>query len=153
MVAVLHPVFATPDFGAGAAAALLLGCVWIFVLALAGVALWIGANRAKSDRPGASATGILLIVFALGLPLSCCFGPSLIVRYSTGNFPVGAESIRQIHEGMAADDVREALGTPHDRREDEERGDVWYYWMDAYGLRYFRVHFDPEGRVVESSTN
>jgi hypothetical protein len=150
----IPPTFATPDFGAGAGAAACLGFIWLLVIVVTIFGLWRGSTIWAGTNPKARATGVAVMVATLMLPLSCCFGPSLFVRLTTGNFPVDRSSFRNLDHGMSADEVRETLGTPHSIREGHGgQGETWYYWTDAFGLGYFRVQFGSDGRLDGVSSN
>ncbi len=51
---------------------------------------------------------------------------------------------------MTADEVRAALGPPHEVHNYREGGGHWYYWLDWFGIGWFAVGFGPDGRVTGS---
>src|SRR2546423_140319 len=132
-------IFATPDFGAGASIVCFLMMVWFIVIVVVLIALGRAIHLfGKKDRESRRA-GIAFLLFSALLPLGCCVGPSLLDRIVYGNFPIGRSGRQKIAEGMTKEEVKEALGTPH-----EINGDTWYYWEDAYSIIYLRVHFGSD---------
>lgn len=149
MVAVLPFLampFATPDFGAGATVLGVLALIWLAVL----VGVLGGAIRAVIlIRRGSSAarrTGIILLLVIAAVPLSCCFGPSLLFRLNYGSFPLSGNPYARVKDKMSPDEVRVALGNPHNR-EKRDDGEHWYYYQDSFQIGWFCVDFDPDGLV------
>ena len=142
-------LFATPDFGTAAAG---MGCVVVaWGVVFVGVLLGLAKARKwlKAGKPGRSI--VLFLVCGLA-PLSCCLGPSLLVRVCYGNFPIGAYPTGKVMKGMTADEVVAVLGTPHERSQ-REAGELWYYWIDAFSIQWFGVGFDRNGRVTSTFGN
>jgi SmpA / OmlA family len=140
-------IFATPDFGAGAFAALLLLLAWAATLALvAGGAVW-GARLLYSKSRIVRRGGLIFLLGSLSVPLFCCLAPPCIIRIAYGNFPIGGRPQGKINEGMSSDEVAAVLGTPHERFKEQD-GERWYYWCDSFGIGWFCVRFGPEGRVT-----
>jgi hypothetical protein len=108
-------LFATPDFGTGAMIAVILLIVWAVVLALVAVGLVWGAWLLRRTRPGARKYGGLLILVSGAVPFFCCLAPPCAIRVTYGNYPIGSYPDGKIQEGMSAEEVKEILGTPHER--------------------------------------
>ncbi len=79
------------------------------------------------------------------MPACCAVAPACLVRVVYGNFPIG-DGPDGIRYGMTADELRAALGPPHEvlGSGSDER---WVYWRDSFGDDYVGVYFDSEGRV------
>jgi len=138
--------FATPDFGAGATILGILALIWLAVLVATSVGAIRGLILIHRGSSQIRRRGISLLLVSAAVPLSCCFGPSLLFRLSYGSFPVSGNLYAQVKEGMSADEVRAALGNPHKRYE-EEVGERWYYYEDSFRIFWFCVDFGPDGRV------
>jgi hypothetical protein len=139
-------ILATSDYGTGAAIGLLLLIVWAFVLLFVVVALVMGIRAVKRGSSSQRKKRGVLLLLLSGIVPSCCYlGPPHLVRLGYGNYPVGRDAESQIKKGMTRDEVTAIVGTPH-----EQHDDVWYYWLDSFGIRYFRVFFDDEGRVTST---
>jgi SmpA / OmlA family len=146
-------IFATPDFGAGAAIMGFLACVWLFVLGFSLAGLVWGWKLCLSDKPRAKRCGVVVLLFSGMVPLSCCLLPSQLFRMSYGSYPLRDSPYSKVYEGMTRDEVVSVLGDPHNRRDDEDGGGRWVYYRDAYELNYFTVYFGPDGRVKNSGGN
>src|SRR5262245_24374103 len=92
------------------------------------------------------------IVLLAAVVLSCCVLPDLLFRVKYGRPPLSAEKYRTslVTGGMTADEVRAALGEPHEIHpavspEDEE---VWFYHTDLLGPSSLGVNFGPDKRVT-----
>ena len=138
--------FATPDFGAGASALAVLALIWLAVLVGAVAGAIRGVVLIRREASESRRKGTILLLVSAAVPLSCCFGPSLVFRVNYGSYPLSGNPYPRIKERMSADEVRAALGNPHRR---EERGDEegWYYYQDAFQIGWFCVDFGPDGRV------
>src|SRR5947207_2490898 len=123
--------FATPDFGAGAAILGVLALIWLAVLLAALVGAIRGVILIRRRPSPARRTGIILLLVSVAVPFSCCVGPSIVFRLNHGSYPLGGDPYTQVKEGMSADDVRAALGNPHNREERED-GEAWYYYQDSF---------------------
>jgi hypothetical protein len=145
-------IFATPDFGASAGLGCFLLVVWAFVLVLAMLGVAKGVRLLQTGSPRGRRYGVLLLLASGLVPLSCCVGPSHLVRLVYGNYPLGSYPNGKVQEGMTADEVVGTLGQPHERRKQGE-GERWYYWMDSFSMRWFGVDFGPDGRVVRTYGN
>ena len=146
-------MFATPDFGAGASIGAFLGCVWLVVIAFAILGLTFGVKLCKSDKSKSKKYGIVLVLVSGIVPLSCCLLPSQIVRLTSGNYPLGRYPNKEIEKGMTRAEVASILGVPHEKQDSGVGEGAWYYWIDSFGIRYFRVHFGEDGRVMNTSGN
>jgi hypothetical protein len=141
-------LFATPDFGASAGIGCFLLFVWAVVLVLVILGLIRGGKLLGSTSCTKRRYGIAFLLLSALLPLSCWLGPSVYVRLAYGNYPLGKNPGNKIEVGMTADEVLETLGTPHTRDEDR-----WYYWIDSFGLNWFRVDFGQDQRVIGTHSN
>jgi hypothetical protein len=144
-------LFATPDFGASGGIVCCLAVVWAFILVAVLLAIVKGVKLFNSDSRQARRFGVLLLLASGLVPLSCCFGPSQFVRLEYGNYPLGTYPTNKVQEGMTADEVVAALGTPHERHGDNK--ERWYYWIDSFSIRWFSVEFGPDGRVDHTYGN
>jgi hypothetical protein len=145
-------IFATPDFGASIGVGCFLLVVWAFVLALVIVGFARGVRLLKSGSPQGRRYGVLLLLVSGLVPLSCCLGPSQVIRVIYGNYPLGSYPNNKVKEGMTADEVVAMLGTPHERHKQGER-ESWFYWIDSFSISWFGVDFGPDGRVVHTYGN
>jgi hypothetical protein len=142
-------LFATPDSGAtGIIMMLFLLVVFGTVVVLPLVGFFRGKRMLKSQSRKARRRGLLLMLASVLIPLSCCLGPSQVVRLVSGNYPIGHYP-NNITRGMSADEVEATLGSPHQRW---KRGNVdsWYYWIDSFGIYWFGVDFGPDKRVTKT---
>jgi hypothetical protein len=145
-------IFATPDFGASAAIASIVGLAWLVIIVCAiGGTAW-GVRRLRSGEPKSRKSGTLLVVVSLLIPFLCCFGPSQAIRIIYGNYPLGSYPNNKIQEGMSQDEVVAILGTPHERHGRAD-GEGWYYWIDSLGILYFGVQFGPDRKVTSTHGN
>ena len=146
-------IFATPDFGAGAAAMMFICIIWMGVIAFAILGLTFGVKLCKSDKPQSKRYGLVLVLVSGIVPLCCWLLPAQVVRMTSGNYPLGEYPNKKIEQGMTRDEVESILGNPHERMDGGVGEGSWYYWIDSFGIRYFRVHFGPEGLVESTSGN
>jgi hypothetical protein len=126
-------LFATPDFGASGSMMCFLMVVWAIVLTLVGIGVIRGMRLAQSGSPKTRRHGVLLLLLCAAVPLSCCLGPSQVVRVFYGNYPIGHSPDDTIKEGMTADEVLGILGPPHERVE-QDNEQRWYYWKDSVSI-------------------
>jgi hypothetical protein len=144
-------IFAT-DFGASAGIAAIVCSAWAVVLLVVGIGVWRGSRLLDSDSPSSRKSGRLVLLLTASLPLFCCVGPPLSIRFATGNFPISANADDRVHEGMTMDEVRTLLGTPHDRNESQD-GEWWYYYTDSFSINFVCIHFGSDGRVTGRHIN
>jgi hypothetical protein len=145
-------IFATPDFGASAAVTCFLLVIAAFVLLFVLVCFARGVMLLQPGSSRGRRCGILLLLVSGLVPLSCCLGPSHLVRLVYGNYPLGSYPDGEVKEGMTADEVVATLGQPHERHEQDD-GESWYYWIDSFGMYWFGVKFGPDRRVVHTYGN
>ena len=145
-------IFATPDFGASGGIVLVLMIVWAVVLALVAAAILWGMKLLRSMSRTTRTVGFLLILVSGLVPFGCCFGPSHVVRFIYGNYPLKHYPTGKIKEGMSPDEVLAILGTPHQRYKRSD-GESWYYWLDSFDINWFGVQFGPDGRVTSTHGN
>lgn len=145
-------IFATPDFGASGGILLLLLIVWAIVLLFVLVGIVRGIRLLGNESPKRRRNGFLLIVMSSLVPFLCCVGPSQVVRLVYGNYPLGSYPNNKIKQGMTRDEVEAVLGRPHEQFKQDD-GESWYYWLDSFGIGYFGVRFDPDGRVAGTHGN
>jgi hypothetical protein len=146
---VLLEVLATPDFGAGAAISGFICLAWAIVLALVVLAGVWGTKRLQAKSRATRWYGGVVLVLCALVPLSCWFGPSLVVRYSYGNYPLGTYPDNKIEKGMTGEEVEAILGKPHERHDGPD-GERWFYWIDSFGISWFGVDFGHDGRVTHT---
>jgi hypothetical protein len=146
-------IFATPDFGAAGAIALVLLVVWAVVLAFVVLGIRRRGQKFRSESPADHKCGLLLLLGCAVVPLLCWQGPPHAVRLAYGNYPLGRYPNRLIEEGTLSDEVRRILGGPHERVAGYEGTESRYYWIDSFGARYFGVQFDSNGRVTGTHGN
>ena len=145
-------IFATPDFGTGAALSLCLAIVYATVFGLVVVGVLWRTRLLEKSLPTARKFGVFLMLACGVAPLFCCLAPPIAVRIVYGNYPIGRYPNKEIQDGMSADEVQATLGRAHERCTQHD-GEQWYYWIDAYGIRWFCVRFGPEGRVTGTHGN
>ncbi len=147
-------IFATPDFGDERGAS--IGSVWLLTWAAVLRVRLCGTSSGKfilkSESLIVRRRGLILLLGSASAPLFCCLAPPCIVRIAYGNYPIFGRPDGKIKEGMSADEVVAALGTPHERYKEED-GEAWFYWIDSLGIDWFRVRFGPDGRVTETWSN
>jgi outer membrane protein assembly factor BamE (lipoprotein component of BamABCDE complex) len=68
-------------------------------------------------------------------------------RLNYGSYPLSGNPYGKVKEGMSADDVRAALGDPHNRETRGDDGEGWYYYQDSFQIGWFCVDFGLDGRV------
>jgi hypothetical protein len=144
--------FATPDFGASAGIGCFVVLAWAFVLLLVGVGVVWGLKLLDGGSPKGRRRGVLLLVVSGLVPLSCCLGPSQVVRLVYGNYPLGHYPNNKVQEGMTAEEVVAVLGPPHERWKKGD-GETWCYWIDSFGAYWFAVDFGEDGRVASTYGN
>jgi hypothetical protein len=87
---------------------------------------------------------------------SCCVMPSLIFRSKYGRAPLTVQEYREtawkVKKGMTANEVRAAIGAPHEIVPDnrEEGATTWYYYTNAFAFGFFGVNLDAGSRVTSS---
>ena len=147
------PLFATPDFGAGATIA---GCAMLVYLAAFGLALvaslrglWLLTG---GPSPRARKWGIALTAAGCLIPCFCCLAPLCVVGVTTGNFQTWGYVDGKVSVGMSREDVAARLGKPHEHYADDD-GESWYYYADSLGVGYTCVRFGPDGRVTRTRVN
>jgi len=93
---------------------------------------------------GCAETAAFLVLASL--VLGGCILPPALFRLTYGRGPLDDTDLRKVKDGMAADEVIEALGPPHkkDRADGKER---WTYFKDSFAWGSVEVRFDAEGRV------
>jgi hypothetical protein len=139
-------IFATPDFGAGAGAWGMVGFAWIVVLITVAIFVGMGLRLLQFRSVGLKCFGAFVLVMCGLVLLSCCFGPSEVVRLTYGNYPLGRYPNNKIKKGMTPDEVIGVLGQPH-WREKSGNQDRWHYMLDAFDIGWFGVSFGADGRV------
>jgi SmpA / OmlA family len=140
-------IFATPDFGTSGGIVCFLVLIWAFVLVFALLGFAKGVKLLDGGSPRNKKFAVLLFLLSGLVPVSCCLGPSHAVRVIYGNYPI-RNYPNTIRKGMTADEVVATLGTPHERH-----ADSWYYWIDSFGISWFAVEFDQDGRVIGTHGN
>jgi hypothetical protein len=108
------------------------------------------------EKPvGRSAAGRIVRVFCLTIfgvlttLLVACLIPPVLFRLAHGRAPLSAEKYQRAWntKGLTANQLRELLGEPHDRYDEDNGGETWYYWGDSYGVGYVGIRIGPDGRV------
>ncbi len=145
-------IFATPDFGAGATVGCFVLIAYLIAYALALGGLYWGLTLIGKKSPSVRKCGVILMVISGAAPFFCCLAPPIMVRMEYGNFPIEGDPYSKISEGMSKDEVQAILGTPHGRNEDD-KGETWHYWRDSFGINWFGVRFNPNGRVDHTYGN
>jgi hypothetical protein len=142
-------IFATPDFGAGGLVILVMAAAGFVVSVLS--VLWIlrGVALLRRGTARGRRRGSLLILAGVLLPVSCYFVPCAALHLTYGRGPLEQDP-GSVIVGMSAQDVRAALGPPHQvRAVDGEES--WIYLRDTAGLGWFAVHFGADGRVKSTA--
>jgi hypothetical protein len=140
-------LFASPDFGAGGAAMLVLSGIGLAVLGASAAAIARGMTLVRRPPPDRSWWGLVFILGGVLLPVSCCSAPSVLFRLSHDTPPLGRYPNGVIREGMSPDDVRALLGNPHQVNDRDPQRVTWLYWLDAFELGWFMVTFSADGKV------
>ena len=96
----------------------------------------------------ALAAGLLILGF-----LSCCVLPDLVFRWEYGRPPLAKEkfdtSLKTVKPGMTFDQVRAALGEPHEKYQDPgDGGEVWVYRTEPLRLGGLYIQFSKDGLVL-----
>jgi ABC-type dipeptide/oligopeptide/nickel transport system permease component len=145
-------IFATPDFGAGAAIAGIVLLAWAATLVVVVGGVIVGASLLRSKALFFKRGGMILLLASLSVPLFCCLGPPCLIRVAYGNFPIGSFPYNKIKEGMAPEEVIAVLGPPHERVM-TGNGENWYYWRDSFDINWVCVEFGTDGRVFRTRSN
>jgi hypothetical protein len=88
--------------------------------------------------------------------VSLCIVPGLIFRSHYGRAPLTVQEYHdtawKVKVGMTADEVRAAIGTPHEivPCNMAEGATTWYYYTDSFAFGFFGVNFNADGRVISS---
>lgn len=82
----------------------------------------------------------------LALIAAVYVGPGVIVRVTTGTFPLALIDVPPIRYDMTPDDITAALGAPHGR-EVHDGGETWRYLIDSFGSEVYAIRFDDRGRI------
>jgi hypothetical protein len=92
-----------------------------------------------------------LAIAVIASVISCCFLTSVIgsvtFRVSYGNWPIGDPNKYHYQRGMTQDEIRTMLGPPH-KIYDEDEGERWSYYCDAFGFAIVGMQFDHEGVLL-----
>ena len=140
-------LFASPDFGAGAAVMQILCGIGLFVFGVAAVAVVRGVILIRRPPPNRRWPGVVLIVAGVLLPISCCSAPSVLFRLNHNTPPLGRYPNGVIQKGMSPDQVRQLLGTPHQVNDRDPARVTWLYWLDPIELGWFMVTFGEDSKV------
>ncbi len=138
------------DFGAGGAIICALFVVGLLVVAVASLGCLRAVRLIRSKSLERKSLGLLLLLMCVSLPFSCCVVPRYHFQATHGSPPLGKYPSGVVKEGMTADEVRAALGNPHEVHDYPEGGGHWYYWLDWFSIDWFGVLFGPDGRVTAS---
>jgi hypothetical protein len=139
--------FATPDFGAGAMAMLVLLGVGLAVFGVALLCVVRGIVLLRRAAPGSKWSGLGLVAVGVLLPVCCCSGPSVLFRVHHDTPPLTGYPSGVVQEGMSAEEVRALLGNPHQFNDRNPERVTWLYYLDAIELNWFMVVFGPDGKV------
>jgi hypothetical protein len=152
----IMPIFATPDFGAGALAncfVFTVGAI-LFTFAYAGF-MW-GVRIFRHGSPRAKKWGVCLLVVCGLVPILFLVGPNIVTRLTCGNFLLDGypyNNADRIKKGMPKDEVVAILGTPHQRGPcfyNDGEGERWMYYLAPFGISYFAVEFGQDGGVMST---
>jgi len=72
--------------------------------------------------------------------------PRELIRIEYGNYPLEADALHKVCEGMTKKQVLALLGTPY-RKSDHDDPEIWYYLADSYGFGSYQVWFSLDDRV------
>jgi len=96
-------------------------------------------------KPG-KAFGILTLVLTEFMVLGCVLPHAMFVA-EYGRLPLHGRDPFAIPKGSTKDEVRAALGSPHDRSV-KDNVEIWYYHGDLFEMATYRMEFDAKGRLV-----
>jgi hypothetical protein len=142
-------IFASPDFGAGGAVALVLIVACLAVLGAALFGIVRGVMLLRKPSAGSRRAGAVLVLAGVLLPVLCSSGPSILFRLNHDTPPLGHYPNGVIKEGMSAGQVRALLGGPHEVYDRDQRVS-WLFWLDSIELDWFMVSFGPDGKVTST---
>jgi hypothetical protein len=142
-------IFATPDFGAGAA----IGGMWCFCwLVVIGITLGCGlVGLMRVQYPASRRSGILLLVLSVALPGGFYAAPLLAFRVNYGSYPIGNFHRERLPKGTSAAEVEAILGRPHRTELESDGGTMWGYYGDSLGINWYHIYFGADGRVTHTS--
>jgi low affinity Fe/Cu permease len=126
-------IFAGGGLG-GAAGGTAIVCIGVIGIAVA-VLIGFGAMKlTRSKHQLVQVIGVLILVLSCALPFVVCSGFS--------SDPARIQAKKNIEKGMTKEEVVAVVGEPA-RKEPNE----WMYLLDFWGVYYYVVIFDKEGRV------
>jgi hypothetical protein len=163
----MMPLFASPDFGTAAFAALVLLIGFMAVFMLIGIvgALAVRALHQRMKRPSDLRDGpdgakpapgclrIILYGFAVSI-LGTCLLPRPIFCLYFGRDRADPNGLH-VEKGMTEEEVIAKCGRPHEKYQKADGEVEWHYHTDRWGsgVHFDIIRFDREGRVGGSSTH
>jgi outer membrane protein assembly factor BamE (lipoprotein component of BamABCDE complex) len=97
------------------------------------------------------AFAILTLVLA-GFTVLGCVVPHAAFVAAYGRMPLGrGQNPFAVPKGSTKEEVRAALGPPHDRAMKKDR-EIWFYHGDLFDFVIYSMEFDAEGRLVKVSS-
>jgi hypothetical protein len=158
-------LFASPDFGAGASALLVLLIFFLVVFMLIGVAgalatrslyrgtKWSKRVQARPDDPNRAGEYLRILLFGGFVSvLGTCLLPRPICCLYFGRDRADSSEF-DVEVGMTQEEVRAKYGRPHKHYESYGGGTEWQYYTDRWGIgiSFINVRFNQQGRVEWSS--
>jgi hypothetical protein len=87
------------------------------------------------------------------IALSCCLGPSVVVRVVFGNVPIWSYQADKVKEGMTEDEVEAALGSPHERLQNEREEDGTTGSTRSASITLASISARPDGLLARTETD
>lgn len=119
----------------------------IGVLALLGVVY--GLTLMKRPTRAARRVGRVVLVLSVMLSVGSALVPVIHFHKCFSRPPLSsppADGV--IRKGMTTDEVRDALGEPH-QIDGKGAIKIWVYHLDHVGVAWYGVPFDRDGRVMQ----
>jgi hypothetical protein len=146
-------LFATPDFGAGAAVYFSGVALWLTLRLFCCVGIVAGIVLCRrTSKKSTRAIGVTLIVDSCFLLVVCWYAPSYLFCRTYGSFPLDIWP-NEIREGMSTAEVEAICGRPPHERRMRNNNEHWVYYMDPYSAGWCAIDFGPDGRVTNRYGN
>ena len=136
----------------------MIACVVFGTLFAVLITIFVGVIRAAillrrpstKDRRAGIRMYYACVVMVILLPFSCCSGPGILFRLYHGKPPLEQKPSVFAIRGWSIDQVRTALGEPHEVRQQNGRL-YWKYWQDSIEFDSFLVEFGKDGNVISTT--
>jgi hypothetical protein len=161
----MMPLFASPDFGAGAMAACMLLLFFLGFFLVVGIvgalvirSFWPQRAQGSQEQgatvhqgPLAGCFSVLLCGVVVSV-LGTCLLPPVIFSLYFRRGPADPNRF-SVEPGMTTEEVTAKYGQPHAKYVSEDGEEGWNYHTDRWGcgIGFIHVRFDRNGRVTGSS--